>query len=54
MMLLYWVSRNVRDVVWMSYHNKTPWLGITILGLMALGGLFSAASVSAPFIYTLF
>ena len=54
MLLPYWIQRIVRDVLWMSWVNRAPGLALAILGLMLLGALFSAAQISAPFIYKLF
>ncbi len=54
MLLPYWISRTVRDIISFGIVNRAPGVSLAILGFLALGALFSAAQVSAPFIYTLF
>lgn len=53
-MRLKWGGRLLLDVVRMSRVNRSYGLGLSIITLLFLGLLFSAAQVSAPFIYTLF
>ncbi len=54
MIRLYWVSKLLGDIIALGWVNRAPMLSIALLGLLALGALFTAAQASAPFIYTLF
>jgi hypothetical protein len=49
-----WALKILVDVARMSFVNRSYGMGLSIFGLFILGLLFSAAQVSAPFIYTLF
>ena len=54
MIRLYWLSKLVGNIIALGWINRNPMLSLGLLGLIALGLLFTAAQVSAPFIYTLF
>ena len=53
-LLPYWIGRLLRDIIAMAFVNRAYGMSLAILILLLLGALFSAAQVSAPFIYTLF
>lgn len=54
MTTLRWLWRMVRDIVWLGRANRSPFLSLGLLLLLAAGLLTVAAKVSAPYIYTLF
>ena len=54
MIRLYWIGRILLDIIAFGWINRNPALSLALLGLLGLGALFTAAQVSAPFIYTLF
>lgn len=54
LLLLAWVARMVRDVLWFGVANRSIGLSIAILLLLVLGIVSIGAQISAPFIYTLF
>jgi hypothetical protein len=51
---LIWVSRMLRDVLWLGAVNRSMALSIAILFLLLVGVLAIGAKLAAPFIYTLF
>ena len=53
-MRIKWGFRLLIDVIRMSVINQAYGLGLSIFVLLILGLVFSAAQISAPFIYTLF
>ena len=54
MLRIYWIGKTLLDILVFGLVNRSPFVSAGLLGLIALGALFTAAQVSAPFIYTLF